>query len=245
MDPDFERKYHAFEDDYWWFRARRDCVLRLVQHSLKIRTDARILEVGCSGGPLLALLQKHGYRNITGIDLSPVAIERCKARGLTDVHVMDATAPALPLNHFDLVIASDVLEHIARPDAALANWQTLLKPAGKLVVFVPAYNFLWSQHDVINHHHRRYTARRLKRDLQTAGFSVARTSYWNAALLPPVAAVRLIARLFPRRQTDQLSPINRPVNALLESWMSVENAILGAGVRLPAGISTMAIARKC
>jgi SAM-dependent methyltransferase len=247
MDPDFERKYHAFEDTYWWFRARRECVARLMQQRLKIGLDAEILEVGCSGGPLLELLKHRGYRRLVGVDLSPVAIERCKARGLSDVHVMDAIEPALEPGRFDLVIASDVLEHLSDPARALTNWHRLLKPGGKLIVFVPAFMFLWSEHDVVNRHFRRYTGGGLKHDLRTAGFHLRMFSYWNTGLFPAVAAVRVAKKLLPKSgdgASDQLVKVNPAINSVLLNWMRVENRLLAAGIFLPAGVSVMVVGDK-
>lgn len=263
MDTGYERKYHQIEEEYWWFQARRDIILRFLE-KLDRRTPARredigherrILEVGCSGGPLLAELARRGYRHLTGIDISADAIAEAKACGLTEVSVMDAANLTYPDASFDVVIASDILEHLADDQAALRHWRRVLAPQGILIVFVPAYQWLWSGHDVINHHQRRYTAGSLKRVLQgtDAGLAsggrleILRLSYWNAGLLAPVGAMRLLQRLRgdPQHQAkDALTPVPALANRLLTSWLSFENWLLAGGLSYPTGVSVMAMARK-
>jgi SAM-dependent methyltransferase len=241
---EFEAKYHALEDGHWWFKGRRDYFLRLAARQGLAR-DAAILDVGCSSGPLLEALARQGFTNLHGIDASEAAIRACARRGLGNVHVMDAARPALPAASFDLLVASDVLEHVADDSAALSHWRALLKPGGLLAVFVPAFTFLWSGHDAANKHFRRYTRAQLIRSLVDAGLEPQFASYWNCALFAPAAAVRLLARLWPGSAVkDQLSRLPGPVNALLYALLRGENAALLARLSLPFGVSVMALARR-
>ncbi|MEI8195262.1 MAG: class I SAM-dependent methyltransferase [Phycisphaerae bacterium] len=262
MDTGYEKKYHQIEDDYWWFQARRDVILRLLKKMSAPPTPQgtrkeRILEVGCSGGPLLTELARRGYDQLAGIDISPDAVAAASERGHKRISVMDAAQLSFADASFDIVIASDILEHLADDAAALREWNRVLAPGGVLIVFVPAYQWLWSGHDVINHHQRRYTASSLKKRLQevtvpgngteTGKFEILRLSYWNFGLLLPVGGMRLLKRLLGRAEAhpkDALAPVPGFVNRLLTGGLCLENALLAAGLSYPAGVSVMAVVRK-
>ena len=250
MDLTYEAKYHQVEEQHWWFAGRRDAVYDLVQ-GLRLAPQAAILEIGCSGGPLLQRLRAAGYADVTGIDVSPPAIELARARGVPNVALMDGAALEFADARFDLVIASDVLEHIEDEARALREWARVLRPGGRLLVFVPAHAYLWSAHDVVNHHFRRYSRRGLAGALAGAGLRVRRSSFWNAALYFPTAALRLGKRLVqgpaapgPRPgDTGDLHHFPGPANRLLLAWVKAENRVLRR-LDLPLGVSVFALAEK-
>ena len=105
----YEIKYHLLEEKHWWFKGRRDIIFRLIKN---LNKKSKILEIGCSGGPLLKFLNKHGFNNTFGIDISKDAILYCKKKGLENVFFMDGTKTKFKNNFFDLIISSDSLEHI-------------------------------------------------------------------------------------------------------------------------------------
>lgn len=252
MDLKYEDKYHQLEEQHWWFASRRDAVYDLVK-GLQLPTTAAILEIGCSGGPLMQRLRTAGYTDVTGIDVSEVAVALAQQRGIPHASVMDGAALTFADARFDLVIASDVLEHIEAEGTALHEWNRVLKPNGQLIVFVPAHAYLWSQHDVVNHHFRRYSRQGLVSAMKRAGFQVQRSSFWNAALYFPTAALRLGRRLLasggtdgparPADSTGDLHHLARPLNALLTNWVKFENRLL-RHLNLPVGVSVFALARK-
>jgi len=246
MKRDYEAQYHLLEEDHYWFRGRRHVVHELVLQANR-DPDCRILEIGCSGGPLIQQLHGDGYRHVTGIDISAEGIELCRRRGLADTHVMDAQEMSFADGCFDVVTASDVLEHLADAPRAIREWRRLLKPGGTLIVFVPAFQFLWTEHDEANKHFRRYHRQELSRLLAGNGFDVLRSSYWNFALFFPVAAIRLLKRLMPKREAsgagDMFLP-PMPVNRGLTLLLRCENWLLLRGLNYPVGVSVMAVARK-
>lgn len=250
MDLTYEAKYHQLEEQHWWFASRRDAVYDLI-NTMNLPASAAILEIGCSGGPLMQRLRTAGYKDVTGIDLSTSAIELAQARGVPHVSVMDGAALEFADGRFDVVIASDVLEHIEDESKALREWTRVLKPGGKLLVFVPAHAYLWSEHDVVNHHFRRYSRQGLADVMTHAGLKVQRSSFWNAALYLPTAALRLGRRLLSGPVSSQVKPgatgdlhsFAGPVNSLLLQWIKVENRIL-KHVDLPLGVSVFALAQK-
>ncbi len=250
MDLTYEAKYHQLEEQHWWFAGRRAAVYDAVK-ALQLPPGAAILEIGCSGGPLLQRLRAAGYTDLTGIDVSGPAIELAEARGVPNVSVMDGAALEFPNARFDLVIASDVLEHIADEAQALREWTRVLRPGGQLLVYVPAHAYLWSDHDVVNHHFRRYSRTSLVAALAGAGLRVQRSSFWNAAMYLPTAVLRLGRRLLagpasptpPAGATGDLHQFSGPVNSLLLGWVKAENYLLRY-LNLPLGVSVFALAQK-
>jgi SAM-dependent methyltransferase len=244
LDKAYEEKYHDIEEWNWWFVARRRAVLSLLKNTGK---KSKILDIGCAGGPLLNDLKQQGFENAAGADFSEEAVAKCERRGLK-AYQMDAHNLEFAPNSFDLLIASDSLEHLEFDEKALANWYSILKPGGRIIVFVPAYKFLWSEQDVVNFHFRRYTRANLVAKMQKAGFNVTRKGYWNFSVFFPTAVFRLLQNLknkiSPSKEAkDQLSGFNPALNKMLIGWMSVENKVFKA-MPFPCGVSVFAEAIK-
>ena len=245
MDKSFEVKYFELEEKSWWCQARRDMIIRLIK-SLRTDNNSRILEIGCSGGTLTKLLQQAGFKNVYGIDNSKTAIELCRRKRLKNVFVMDGEKTRFKNNEFDLVIASDILEHIKKDNSALKEWRRILKPNGTLLVFVPAFKFLWSEHDYHNRHYRRYTKKKLIEVLESADFNIERASYWNFTLFFPAGMVRAFQNIFLRKKAQSFSKlyeINPVINSAIVRLLKLENQFLRI-INFPAGVSVFAIARK-
>lgn len=240
MQASYETIYHTLERNHFWFRARRHYILNLLAR-WRMPKSAAILEVGCSGGPLLRELAARGYGNVSGIDLSESGIALCHEQNIPNTSVQDATRMNFADGQFDLIIASDILEHIPDEAAALREWRRVLKPGGKLLVMVPAFMFLWSQHDVVNLHYRRYTRGSLTRAMRGAGFRISMSGYWNGALFPPVAAVRLARRLLPHpKERGDIRPTPGLLNAAAYQLLKLENTLALMGLRAPIGVSVIA-----
>ncbi|SFQ83973.1 class I SAM-dependent methyltransferase [Hymenobacter arizonensis] len=250
MDLNYEAKYHQLEEQHWWFASRRDAVYDLIA-GLQLPKTTAILEIGCSGGPLMQRLRGAGYTDLTGIDVSESAIELAQARGVPNVSVMDGASLTFPDARFDLVIASDVLEHIENEGRALSEWTRVLKSGGKLLIFVPAHAYLWSEHDVVNHHFRRYSRQRLVSAMESAGVKVQRSSFWNALMFFPTSALRLGRRLISGPVSSEKKPgatgdlrhFAGPANKLLLQWVKAKNRLL-RHFNLPLGMSVFALAQK-
>ncbi|MBI4678734.1 MAG: class I SAM-dependent methyltransferase [Elusimicrobia bacterium] len=245
MDEAFAANYYRTEDHHWWCVGRRDMILRLLKGTAG---DVGILDVGCSGGALIRSLRENGHSCVTGIDIDPKAIEACRSRGVDAVHVADARDTDFQSRRFGVVVASDVLEHVHDEDEALAEWHRVLTPGGKLIVFVPAFAFLWSSHDSLNHHRRRYSRRHLVSALERNRFVVERVSYWNFAFFPPAGAARAVQRALSMepvaRARYQLVSSSASANRALAWLLRIENGVLSLGVDFPFGISLFAVAKK-
>jgi SAM-dependent methyltransferase len=246
MDKAYEARYHLSEESNWWFVARRDFILRWM-YETGIRPESRILDIGSGGGALALFLHSAGFPSVTCIDFSENAIAVCKSRGIQDASVHDAQRFSFE-EPFDLLIASDCLEHLENDELALQTWFKNLKPGGHALILVPAHKALWSQHDVINHHFRRYSLTELKTKVQQAGFQVSRTAYWNALLFLPLRLMSLFRR---KPDKEAVIPENAPAifalpgwfNKLLITWLKLENKWI-VKRNAPCGVSAWVSAEK-
>lgn len=242
MEEKFEKKYHEIEKSHFWFKSRRRYIRNILNRHPK---DASVLDIGCSSGILLDELQRDGFKNdnLFGVDISEIAIQNCKSNGISNAYVMDAQHITLQ-NKFDVIIASDCLEHIQNDEDALQNWSNLLKPDGTILVFVPAFMGLWSHHDKVNMHFRRYTLNELKLKLSASKMVVQKGSYWNFFLFIPVFLVRKIEKILPSRKNDSGDLKNVPaLNIVLYTLINFENWMLRF-TNFPFGISTFCIAKR-
>lgn len=252
MNREYEGKYHRLEERNFWFAGRRDMLVRMMKR-LGVSRAHRVLEIGCSGGILISVLHELGFTSLLGIDLSEAAIRRCRTRGLENVVVMDGSRLGFGPSCIDCILASDVLEHIQDDDQALADWWRILRPGKPLLVFVPSYQFLWSEHDVANHHRRRYTRRALTDKLRNSGFAVEACGYWNSLFFFPVLAYCLWDRMASLIRSDRngrhvsgdhLLELPDGINRVLLELLRFENRICNGRISLPFGVSNFAVARK-
>jgi SAM-dependent methyltransferase len=220
---------------HWWYRGRLRIVLQEVQR-LRLRPGARILDAGCGSGAVLDELARLG--DVAGVDVSPIAVERARARGHLEVLWANVDRLPWPDGSFDLVTCLDVLEHTPDDVSVLKELHRVTRPGGHVLLTVPAYPGLWSAHDELNHHFRRYLRRDLSSVARRAGLLLERDTHFNAVLLPPAAVVRLAARRRKTRSDLTLSP--RALDPLLELPLRFEAALLRHGLTLPFGLSVAA-----
>lgn len=244
MDKLWEQNYCQLEENYWWCVARREIILSLIL-KFKLSKEAHILDIGCSGGCLIQELIKKGFKNVYGVDISEQSIAQCKKKGLKNIENMDASDMRFNNNTFDLIISSDNLEHLKNDQKVLRDWNRVLKPNGILIVFVPAYKFLWSVHDISNYHFRRYSKWELYNKLLCANYSIARCSYWNSILFAPIGMLIMLGKLIARKPVHSNKIFSIPVwlNNLLIKVMRFENKLVEIN-NIPFGISMFFVARK-
>lgn len=238
MDPGYVAAHIEEDPHHWWFLGRR-AVLSSVLRGVLPRGALRLAEIGCGTGSLLSMSAEFG--DVVGIEACPDLLEVARRSGFT---VLRGSLPDdLPIEagSLDGVLLFDVLEHISDDRAALRAVAGLLKPGGTLVLTVPAYRWLWSAHDDALGHHRRYTARSLRRLAKGAGLRPSRTTYFNTILALAVMGVRLLRRWRGIRGHDLVRP-PASVNALLARIFTLEASLL-RWVNFPFGVSVLLIAR--
>ncbi|MEA2220155.1 MAG: hypothetical protein QOJ35_2781 [Solirubrobacteraceae bacterium] len=226
------------DDRHWWYRGRRR-VLRATLDGLELPSPCRILDAGCGSGRTLDELADYG--DVSGVDLSPAAVDATRARGheacagsVGDLPFADAA--------FDLVTCLDVVEHTPDDRRTLGELRRVTRPGGTLLLTVPAHPTLWSAHDEANLHYRRYTRGSLIDAAVETDWDVAETTYFNAALLAPAAVVRLARRRAPKGRSE-LSLTPPALDRVLEWPSRAEAALLRCGARVPFGLSLLAVLR--
>lgn len=239
-EPAYAEMYEL-EDVHWWFRGRR-AVIHALLHRAGIPPRPRLLDAGCGTGRNLVELA--GLGPASGVDPSPSAVEFCRARGLTDVR--QAGLEALPFDdgRFDLILACDVLEHVDDDAGALRELHRVTAGGGTLLLTVPAYQWLWTDHDVQLHHRRRYTLDVLRRRVLDAGWAPVHATYFNTLMLPAVALARVVSRRSTgRRGHTDLDRTPAALNGPLSVPMRLEAQAIARGARLPAGVSLGMVCR--
>jgi SAM-dependent methyltransferase len=239
MERSVYREMAELDDRHWWYRARRDILADLIRREARPPARARILEIGCGTGHNLEMLAKFG--KVDALELDD------EARGIAEQRlgrkVMNAPLPELAGvrdRHYDLIAALDVIEHIDDDSAALVAIAAKLKPGGKLVMTVPAHAWMWSAHDVVNHHKRRYSKAALRRLVEASPLRLERLGYFNSLLFPLAVADRLSSKLRGKDNADVKLP-SAPVNAALEAVFGAERHLVGR-LPLPPGLSLFAVA---
>lgn len=240
MDREMYHAMAAHQTRHWWYRARRAILTDEIAR-LPLPRPARVLEAGCGPGGNLGMLARFGA--VCAFDFDAEAIEMAAGKGAA-VLAQGALPDAIPFGGpFDLIAALDVVEHLDQDVASVAALKDKLSPEGRLVITVPAYQFLWSEHDRRNHHKRRYTQASLRRVLEAAGIAIERMTYFNSHLFPLIAGVRLAARALRLKNDGDDRMPSAPVNAALEAIFAAERHVLPV-LRYPFGVSILAIGRR-
>jgi SAM-dependent methyltransferase len=247
MDPSFYEEYAEIEHRHWWFVGRSRVLLALLDEVLPPPPADRpreVLDLGCGTGAMTKLLSRYG--RAIGVDVEATAVAAARKRGVNAQQIPTAGPLPLPSDQFDVVTSLDVIEHIDDDVAVLSEMYRVMKPGGTLLIAVPAFEWLWGPQDEISHHKRRYVATQLRRHIREAGFEVERTSYFNTLLFAPIAAIRVLRPTRPGQPVKsdcQMTRLGGPADRLL-AWIFGLEARLVPRVRLPVGVSLLAVARK-
>jgi len=261
MDKAYYLEYFALEREHWWFRARAAILMSHLRRTLgPSGNELRILNVGAATGRSSELLRQFGQVTSVEYDAGCCSL----ARKQTGLEMLQASITQLPFpsDTFDLVCSFDVIEHVEDDATAVAELHRVCRRNGLVSVTVPAFMFLWSQHDDVNHHCRRYTGGQLRRLMATAGALTVFHSYFNFWLFFPIAAFRMFRWLLPSRPKDSSPKDCSPKDSSKDAgsdFFAIRNTLLDKvfyalfrseeplirwGVRFPVGVSILSTWRK-
>lgn len=232
---------HALEADHWWYRGMRAIYTRLLCRNMHAKAVS-VLDIGCGSGGNFPVLAPYGP--VVGLDLAAVALELWPER---PAGLVQASAVAIPFENssFDLVTLLALVEHVDDDIGVLREAARVCTPEGIVMVNVPAYQFLWTDHDEANRHIRRYRARELTEKARSAGLRVVTMSYANTFLFPVALVTRSIQRVHQRivhtgTPRVDMFPVPEPLNTWLAQLLSLEGLLMN-WIRLPFGVSIVAI----
>jgi len=230
------------EQSHWWYTGRRKILKSFLEDICSHITDRRprILDVGCGTGANLLMLSKYG--DAEGVDVSEDALAFCRERGIKNVKL--GAAEKLPYEDgtFDLVTALDVVEHLDDDLGGLREMRRVLRPGGRVLLFVPTFMFLWGLQDDVSNHRRRYRLPELRRVLEQAGFEIERTTYANITFFLPILLARKLMRATGIKAESENNINVSALNGLLGGMLGAESVVLKY-MNIPFGVSGLCVAR--
>lgn len=233
-------------ENHFWYKARKKLIDNLIGMAFRNYDNNRlILEIGCGTGYQMPILEKYGKAE--GLDINPNAVEVAIKNGL-NVKIGDVENSDIG-KEFEAICLFDVLEHIKNDNDVVKKVYSCLKSNGFLFITVPAYNFMFSEHDRAMAHFRRYNKKELLVMLKNNGFEIIKSGYWNFLLFPAVLAMRLFKNfsgLFVKKKTGRPESSNPHslLNDFLYKALIFENFLVKKNVSFPFGVSIFVVARK-
>jgi SAM-dependent methyltransferase len=233
----------AAEDGHWWYRGMQQITISVLDRLYTEPRDLQILDAGCGTGGAMKYLSAYG--RVTGCDLVPLGLEFCRRRALSRLGQASVTSLPFRDGAFDLVTSFDVLYHRGVRDhhAALSEFWRLLRPGGRLLLRLPAYDWLRRHHDQVTHTGLRFSATALRRDLTRAGFFVEKLTYANTFSLPVAICKSMIERYLPPKGESVLGHSPAWQDRLFSQLLFLEARWLRAH-SLPFGLSVVGAGRK-
>jgi len=241
MDRSVYDRMDRLEADHWWFVARRAVIATIIERLIALPDGSAILEAGCGTGGNLRMLQSLAELHAFEFDEEA----RCRAEIKSDLNIPHGALPDDVPDQgrdYDLIALFDVLEHIEDDSASLKSLSAHLSETGRILVTVPAYQWLWSRHDERHHHFRRYSRAGLRQAAEAAGLRVEHVFHFNFFLFPVAIGLRAVKAVFRRNTPDDEMP-GPLINALLRRIFTSERHLVGR-VPLPFGLSVCAVCSK-
>lgn len=246
MDKDYYTKYYNYERTHWWFRVRESILMSKIK-KIAIGKKLNILNIGCATGRSSEALSQYG--NVTSLEYD---IDCCEfARKKTGLEIIHGSILELPFkeNEFDLVCAFDVIEHIEEDQKGVSEMVRVCKSKGAIFVTVPAFMNLWSDHDTINHHFRRYKINEVNSLFVTKLGSLVYKSYFNSFLFPMIYGFRKLSTFKKNKNKEIKSDFEsfsatNPLNYFFYVIFYAEKLILNLNIKFPAGVSIMYLWKK-
>ncbi len=234
MRADYAEHYRDLYERHWWWRARERFILDTLRATQPPEGWKRILDVGCGDGLFFDQLAQFG--EVEGVEPAKALVSRTEAHR-SRIHIGPFDENFQPAKLFSLILFLDVLEHLPDPAGALRHALGMLAPGGAVLVTVPAFKLLWTNHDVINHHLRRYTMSSFRQLAQQAGIDIRMEKYFFHWTFPAKLATRVAERAL---HTEPKPPAIPPrwINGLFCGLTRIEQKTWGR-LPLPFGSSLM------
>ena len=223
---------------HWWYVARRRILADLIRRHVPLPIGARILEVGSGTGHNFDMLRK--FAPVDGIEIDDEARALAERRLGAEMSAAPLPElPGIPNGAYHLVALLDVLEHVDEDVASLRSIACKLVPGGRILLTVPAGQWMWSAHDEVHHHKRRYSKRQLREVIAAAGLKTNLLTHFNTLLFPAAAGARIVGKAMGKTSSDDQMP-SGPVNAVLRNVFGAERHLVGR-VPMPFGVSLVGI----
>jgi SAM-dependent methyltransferase len=237
------KNIYANEQSHFYYIATHNLIFSLISRYSNTSSKLSILDAGCGTGLLGQKLSKFG--NVIGIDSHPLAVSYTKKRGAS---VVKGNIESLPFSNcsFDIVTCIDVLyhKHVSDDKRAIKEFFRVLKPGGVLVLRVPAFDWLYTRHDVVVQTRRRYYKQELHNKLNDAGLDVKKLSYIHLILLLP-AILGVLSRFFIKYKppVSSIGTIPSFLNRIVVILLTAEVWMLKY-INIPCGVGLVAVAAK-
>lgn len=251
MESHVYDQFNQLEGSHWWFSARRAYLKTIIKRlfpDFKTKDKLEFCEIGCGTGGNIALLSE--FAVVDAIEMNDEAREFVKNKKLGGLRHLDSghLPDNINLEHkYDAVFALDVIEHVEDDANAIKALDRLIAPDGYLVTTVPAYQWLWSSHDIANHHKRRYTLGQYTKLLKKAGFKIKYKSYFNTLLFPLAVIDRLVSRKPGSADAEIVDATielpSKPINGLFKFIFKLERIWAGR-ISMPFGLSIIVVAER-
>jgi len=246
MQQDYYKEYYDLERQHWWFVAREkiisNYIKKLIRDKLINHQTIKILNIGCGPGRSSQYLSNFG--EVTSIEYDKECCEF--ASKMTGLEIINGSITELPFadKSFDLVCAFDVIEHVEDDQLAVSEMKRVAKEDAVLLITVPAFMSLWSHHDVINHHFKRYKSNEIEKlfDYNTDGQKIF-VSYFNFILFLPIYIIRQLSNwlISDKKRPGSGSDFEtfKPgiMNDILYRIMAFESKLINRNIKLPFGVS--------
>jgi SAM-dependent methyltransferase len=249
MDKAYYYKYYDFERKHWWFTVREKILMNEIRKKVSGK-KLKILNIGCATGRSTEALSEFGQ--VVSLEYDQECCEFTRERtGLTVIH---GSILELPFEKevFDLVCCFDVIEHVQDDRKGTEEMLRVCKKGGTIFISVPAFMSLWSDHDEVNHHYRRYVMKELDSLFKDKNGNIVSKSYFNTFLFPAISMVRYISGLFKSGASSQkslksdfeMNAVNSPLNYFPLFLFSIEKFFLNSGIKFPFGVSIFYMWKK-
>lgn len=245
MEQSLYHEFSKLEAKHWWFTGRRRYLQTVIERFFNNTSKLSVCEIGCGTGGNLGILSQ--FVKTDAVEMNDDARQLAKEKQIKNAKIHSGYLPDnIPLTEqYDGVFALDVVEHVEDDLAAIKRLKSLVNKDGLLITTVPAYQWLWSKHDIANHHFRRYTKKRYCQLIESAGLEVCYASYFNTILFPLAVLSRLVEFITDKFASNQDATLSMPtafINRLFSVIFNLES-LWASKISMPFGLSIIVVAK--